>query len=146
MIKRSPASVASYSLIEKNGLLSKRRLEVYSILFKNGALTAHEVVAIARKKSPNANQTGWNARFSELAEMGVIQAVGEKKNPVSNTTNTIWDITGKLPSKLTPKASRKQMINQVTNLISRHIGNVSATAKSSDLVLLREALDILNRL
>lgn len=100
-------SVETYRLIESDGLLSKRRFEVYSILFNSGPLTAHEIVATARKQYPLANQTGFNARLSELEKLGVVETVGEKNNPVSGHKNLLWDVTDKLPSKLEKPARVK---------------------------------------
>lgn len=73
---------------------------MYEILFNDGPLTAHEVVGIARRKYPLANQTGFNARLSELQSLGVVDVVGEKKNPVSGHLNCLWDVTEKLPIKI----------------------------------------------
>lgn len=92
-------SLDAYNKIKENGLLSKRRLEVYHILFHNGPLTAHEVVAIARQNHPLSNQTSFNARLSELRNRGVVFEVGFKTNPVSLVENILWDVTDSLPAE-----------------------------------------------
>ena len=102
MITRE-TSFEAYRTIRDNGLLSVRRFEVYEILFYHGPLTAHEVVKIARKRYPLANQTTFNARLSELKERGVVMNCGVKKNPVSGVDNLLWDVTAKLPIKLKKK-------------------------------------------
>ena len=86
-------SLDAYRQIEAEGLLSKRNWEVYEALFHHGPLTAHEIVQLMRSKYPQANQTGFNARLSELKRIGVVTEVGEKKNPVSGKMNYIWDVT-----------------------------------------------------
>lgn len=93
-------SIETYNMIKDSGLLSRRRFEVYEVLFFHGPLSAHEVVEIARKKyaANGANQTGWNARISELERAGVIESVGEKVNPTSGFKNIVWDVTDKLPT------------------------------------------------
>ena len=65
-------SIEAFNKIKEEGLLSRRKMEVYEILFRHGPLTAHEIVSIARDKYPQANQTGFNARLSELKEVGYI--------------------------------------------------------------------------
>lgn len=94
-------SVISYNTIRDSGLLSKRRWEVYDILYQHGPLTAHEIVAIARRTYPNANQTSFNARLSELETIDCVRRVGKKTNPTSGIENYLWDVTEKLPKKLT---------------------------------------------
>ena len=92
-------SIEAYNTIKENGLLSKRRWEVYDILFHHGPLTAHEVVQVARKQYPYANQTSFNARLSELKKEGVAIEVGSKTNEVSGVSNYLWDVTSGLPIK-----------------------------------------------
>jgi len=94
-----------YFKIKEDGLLSKRRLEVYEILYKHGPLTANEIVRIAKEKYPNANQTGFNARLSELKRMEAIIEVGEKQDAVSGHRCYLWDVTDKMPKAL-PKNAR----------------------------------------
>ena len=92
-------SLEAYNMIKENGLLSKRKWEVYDILFRLGPLTAHEVVGVARENYPNANQTSFNARLSELVNLGCIEVVGEKINVTSGALNFLWDVNGRLPVK-----------------------------------------------
>ena len=99
-------SIDAYNQIKAEGLLSKRRFEVYQILAHNGPMTAHEVVSIARDKYPYANQTGFNARLSELQTLGCIKTVGEKINPISGKFNTLWETTDGLPVEPKKKVSK----------------------------------------
>lgn len=107
-------SLAAYRTIKENNLLSERRLEVLEILAHFGPLTAHEVVSVGRKKNPLANQTGWNARLSELESMGVVKTVGEKLNEVSNVLNMLWDVTGSLPTKPEKKETNGAKVKRLT--------------------------------
>jgi Fe2+ or Zn2+ uptake regulation protein len=100
-------SIEAYTRIKENGLLSKRRWEVYEILYHNGPLTAHEVVAIARRTYPHANQTSFNARLTELEEVGVAETCGEKINPVSGFHNKLWDVNDKIPLKFEKEKRHK---------------------------------------
>jgi len=110
-------SKIAYKTIIENGLLSKRRLEVYQILLKYGPLTAHEIVEKARTKYPSANQTGFNARLSELREMGVVEKDGEKLNKISGHNNIIWKLNDKLPKKLENKKSKDKIIKELKEKI-----------------------------
>lgn len=98
-------SIEVYNKIKDDGLLSRRRFEVYEILFKHGPLTGNEIVRVARRKYPDANQTGFNARLSELKRMEVIVEVGEKPDDVSGYRCYLWDVTNKIPKDL-PKIKR----------------------------------------
>ncbi len=109
-------SIDAFNKIKGNGLLSRRKLEVYGILYKNGPLTAHEVVNIARKMYPKANQTGFNARLSELEKLGVVSVVGQKINSISNKQNALWDVTNKLPEKPSKILTTKQKL-QIAEVI-----------------------------
>jgi Fe2+ or Zn2+ uptake regulation protein len=103
-------SIETYKKIKDNGLLSQRRMEVYEILFNFGPLTAHEVVKVARNKYPEANQTGFNARLSELEKMGVVNVCGEKVNPVSGCKNSLWETTDHLPIKIIKNYKQKCLL------------------------------------
>lgn len=93
-------SIDAYEQIKSEGLLTKRKLEVYQILKFHGPMTAHEVVGVARSKYPLANQTGFNARLSELEKLGCVEIADTKTNPVSGKQNYVWRVTNNLPKKL----------------------------------------------
>jgi hypothetical protein len=90
-------SIEAYKQITASGLLSRRRMEVYEILFHHGPLTAHGVVEFARSFAPSANQTSFNARLSELKRLGVVQEVGYKDDVVSGHKCILWDVNDQLP-------------------------------------------------
>lgn len=93
-------SINAYNRIKDEGLLSQRRLEVYQILYQHGPLTANEIVRKAKESHPNVNQTGFNARLSELKRMKVVAEVGDRHDEVSGHRCLLWDVTDGLPSKL----------------------------------------------
>jgi len=109
-------SIDAYNEILFNGLLSKRRWEVYNFLYQNGPLTAEEIrVALC----PNLGN-GITPRLSELKALGVIVEVGTKKNP-SGMEAILWDVTGNLPIALpkkekTYKFSKQQLIDAGADL------------------------------
>ncbi len=99
-------SAQAYRRIEEEGLLSNRRWQVYDILYKHGPLTANEIIRYARRYHPTANQTGFNARLSELKRIGVVVEVGEKPDAISGQKCFLWDVTEGLPLKLPKKEHR----------------------------------------
>jgi hypothetical protein len=68
-------SIDAFHRIESEGLLSKRRFEVYSALFLHGPATIAEVCA--RVATP-ASERSFSPRFAELRDMGVVYEVGER--------------------------------------------------------------------
>lgn len=132
-------SVNTYNEIKNSGLLSKRRFEVYQLLFLYGPLTANELVRHIKVHHPEVNQTGYNARFSELERMGVIKEVGTKKDEVSGNECVTWDVTDALPSKLV-KMDRKKLKKQLIEKIA----SLGATVDENLRVPLREIYKLAN--
>ena len=81
-------SIDCYHEIKANGLLSKRRLEVYEALLKHAPCTSSEAII----------NTGWSlhavsSRFTELRNMGCIIERGTKTCSISGMTRIVWDIS-----------------------------------------------------
>lgn len=93
-------SIDAYNKIKENGLLSRRRLEVYEVLFYNGPLTSGEAFQLLNKLSPIRNLTQSRARFTELCQMGVIYEVRTRVCRVTGMNVIEWDVTDRLPIKL----------------------------------------------
>lgn len=94
-------SIEAYHKIKNNGLLSKRRWQVYDYLFQFGPQTAKQIMlglSNSRSKFHGGTFTG---RLSELKRAGVVDDVGQIKCEFSGSTVYIWDITDQLPKKLT---------------------------------------------
>jgi len=90
-------SIDTYIKIESEGLLSKRRFEVYSELYKNGPLTRSE---IARNISFIGYAGNVSARLTELRASGVVVEIGEKKCNVTDQQVILWDVTKNLPIEI----------------------------------------------
>jgi hypothetical protein len=122
-------SLDAYHEITENGLLSKRRLQVYRWLFKNGPATGKEVtVALC---PPDQNTGGYTTRLSELKEQGVVAEAGHKSCQFSGQTVTLWDVTDRLPNPLPPRIPTKQRLIQASKLLAdmqRHISSLPATS------------------
>lgn len=112
-------SIDTYNEIKNSGLLSKRRMEVYDVLFHHGPMTANDLVRHNKLHHPYANQTGWNARFSELERMKAIKEVGLKKDDVSGNECIVWDVTDEIPIKLEKSNKgelKKELIDKIIAL------------------------------
>ena len=113
-------SIDTYHNIVNNGLLSKRRLEVYKALYELGPMTQNEMVRHFKQFYPNSNPSGFHARFSELEKMKVIIPIGVKKDSVSNQECIIWATTDNLPVKLeklpTFKEKKKEILEDIVTL------------------------------
>lgn len=109
MVRKTSINV--YNEIKNNGLLSKRRFEIYSAVFKYGPVTAMEVF---KKLKLNTNQSG---RFSELRDMGVIQEVGEKQCSITGRTAIIWEATDNLPKEINTKQSKKEKKDYILDVL-----------------------------
>lgn len=114
MIRRT--SIEAYRKIESQGLLSKRRLEVYQYVYNHGPVIAKEAwLAIA----PNSNSGVITTRFSELQRAGVLEPVGETIDERTGMIAILWDVTDQLPRKVQRVVSptKKQLINRMRELI-----------------------------
>lgn len=92
-------SLEAYRQIQSEGLLSRVRFDVYSILFREGPLTMAD---IHKRLSSGRSVSGgtYTSRLSELERIGVIREVKRVKCPITGRTATLWDVTDKLPIKL----------------------------------------------
>lgn len=94
-------SIEAYNTIKENGLLSKRRWEVYEVLFNYGPLTGGEIgrkMASYRSAVSTADRN-IHARLTELRNFGVVYEVGERDCRVTGMSVIEWDVTEALPVK-----------------------------------------------
>jgi len=88
-------SIDCYNEIKANGLLSKKRLEVYEAICKNAPCTSAEAYSTMITKENQISQS--RARFTELRELGVIYEKGIRKCKITGRKVIEWDLTYKLP-------------------------------------------------
>jgi len=81
-------SIEAFRQIEEEGLLSDRRFQVYSYLFRHGPCTGLQV--------SGGVPGGWK-RLAELRDLGVAREVGYTVCEVTGKTVLLWDVTDKLP-------------------------------------------------
>jgi hypothetical protein len=103
-------SIECFSKIKQEGLLSKRRLQVYESIFNYAPCTASEVF---NDKNLKTNQSG---RFTELRDLGVIYEKGERLCRITGRNLIEWDLTDRLPINFKNKnKTKKQRINDAIN-------------------------------
>lgn len=121
-------SINIYRQIEADGLLSKRRWQVYSTLFKHGPLTGTQLSKIVR-----SSFGGWSLsetirnRLTELRDAGAVAELGEVKCPINGNQVILWDVTDQLPKKI---AARKQMTSKEAAKITKDF--LEFVTKNSD--------------
>lgn len=102
-------SIEAYNYIKENGLLSKRRLEIYEILFTKGPLTAGEIGRAMPNYRAAVSTADRNihARLAELRDMLAIQELGTKICEVTGMEVILWDVTDRIPVKLEKEAKQR---------------------------------------
>jgi hypothetical protein len=85
-------SIDCYNQIKAEGLLSKRRLEVYEAILKNAPCTSNEAL-----KDIYSGSHGMGSRTTELRDLGVIYEKNVRKCRVTGRNVIEWDLTDKLP-------------------------------------------------
>ena len=106
-------SIDCYNEIKANGLLSKRRLEVYEALYTSAPCTSSEAI---RNAKTTFGVFGVSSRFTELRDLGVIYEKGIKKCSVTGRNVIEWDLTDRLPIKFkNNNKTKKQRIEDALN-------------------------------
>lgn len=91
-------SIEAFNKIRDNGLLSKRRMQVYEYLFEHGPCTAKQVTGNLRQGLQDSG--GYNTRLSELRRMGVVKEVDKIVCPESGQKVILWDVTSNMPTEI----------------------------------------------
>ena len=106
-------SIDCYNQIKEQGLLSKRRLEVYEALLSTAPCTSSEAI---RNAKTTFGVFGVSSRFTELRDLGVIYEKGEKKCSITGRNVIEWDLTDRLPVKIkNPNKTKKQRVDDALN-------------------------------
>lgn len=100
-------SIETFHHIRDNGLLSKRRFEVYQTVYMHGPMTSAEAFSIMNKANPLKNLTQSRARFTELQTMAVLKTIGERKCKITGRNALIWEVTDRLPIKIDKPVKHK---------------------------------------
>lgn len=92
-------SINAYQEIKNNGLLSKRRWEVYDLVCQHGPLTGGELIHIIKNnpKKYVTNSGTYATRLSELRTRQVIRELPKRKCKITGYLAIEWESTGNLP-------------------------------------------------
>ena len=91
-------SIEVFHRIKEDGLLSQRRLEVYSQLFQLGPCTANELFK-KTKGTSQVSQANIQPRLNELVALGVAREVGTRECQITGNRVLVYDVTAHLPIK-----------------------------------------------
>ena len=109
-MKTRQTSIDCFSQIKEEGLLSKRRLQVYESIYNSAPCTASEVF---KEKNLKTNQSG---RFTELRDLGVIYEKGERICSITGRNVIEWDLTDRLPIIIKKhNKTKKQRLDDALN-------------------------------
>lgn len=91
-------SIEVYHRIKDEGLLSRKRQEIYEVLFEQGPLTGNEIFKRIKGVS-HIVHANIHSRLNEMEKLGVAERIGEKICSVTGNNVDLWDVTSKLPIK-----------------------------------------------
>ena len=115
-------SIDCFNQIKEEGLLSKRRLQVYESIYNSAPCTASEVF---KDKNLKTNQSG---RFTELRDLGVIYEKGERVCSITGMNVIEWDLTDRLPINIkNPNKTKKQRLDTALNSLRELYKNKDST-------------------
>ncbi len=118
-------SIEAYREIRDNGLLSRKRLEVYDILYRHGPLTGAQVSK--RSAGHSAVSETVRNRITELRDMGAVTECGTVDCPITGKRVILWDVTANLPTALPTKKTKKDKIEEAIKelrLLYKAVGDV----------------------
>ena len=112
-MKTRQTSIDCYNEIRANGLLSKRRFEVYEALLSSAPCTSSEAI---RNAKTTFGVFGVSSRFTELRDLGVIYEVRTRECTVTGRNVIEWDLTDRLPINV--KKSNKTKKNKIDDALN----------------------------
>ena len=129
-MKTRQTSIDCYRQIKSEGLLSKRRLQVFEILLENGCLTGTEISILFKQKHFSSNHSeGIRNRITELFDRGVVYEKGIVECKSTGRKVIQWDLTDKLPIKIkSSNKTKKQKINDALNSLRKLYKNKDASS------------------
>mgnify|MGYP003633483327 CR=1 FL=1 len=120
-------SIDCYNKIKQEGLLSKRRLEVYEALLSSAPCTSTEAI---RNAKTTFGIFGVSSRFTELRDLGVIYEKGEKQCSITGRNVIEWDLTDRLPVNIknttkTKKQKKDEALKSLRNLYKKRYKKIN---------------------
>jgi hypothetical protein len=129
-MKTRQTSIDCYRQIKSEGLLSKRRLQVFEILLENGCLTGTEISILFKQKHFSSNHSeGIRNRITELFDRGVVYEKGIVECKSTGRKVIQWDLTDKLPIKIkSSNKTKKHKIDDALNSLRELYKNKDASS------------------
>jgi|TARA_Y100001963_G_C6703028_1_gene410467 hypothetical protein len=126
-MKTRQTSIDCYNKIKQEGLLSKRRLEVYEALLSSAPCTSTEAI---RNAKTTFGIFGVSSRFTELRDLGVIYERGEKQCSITGRNVIEWDLTDRLPVKIkntnkTKQQKKNEALESLRNLYKKRYKKIN---------------------
>jgi hypothetical protein len=130
-------SIDCYTQIKQEGLLSKRRLEVYEALLSTAPCTSSEAI---RNAKTTFGVFGVSSRFTELRDLGVIYEKDVRSCRVTGRNVIEWDLTDRLPVNIKKtNKTKKQRVDDALNSLrqlykNKNISTVEDWKMVADLI------------
>ena len=86
----------AYQSLVNDGELSRKHGQIYSVLYRNGPLTAAEVKEFIRSHTNiilSTNSETVRNRITELVKMGVVRIISKKKCEITGRNVFLYDVT-----------------------------------------------------
>lgn len=109
-------SIEVYHQIKQEGLLSRRRWEVYEVIFNQGPMSIGMVCTELARRGIDSRSI--SPRFAELRDMELIKEVRTDICKSTGREVIFWDVTSNLPKefKREKKATYKELELKITQL------------------------------
>lgn len=113
-------SIRCYHQIKSEGLLPRRRFEVYEALYRYRPATGAEFV---RKAGLTSSPNDVRSRLSELERQGVVHSTRNKVCDVTGKHTCLWEVAARLPVPLERKNKllTKPVRGKIEYLTDTHI-------------------------
>lgn len=123
-------SLEAYRAIQDNEWVSKKRREVYNVLYHHGPLTGAQISQRSGRSS--VSETVRN-RLTELRNMGVVKEVDVVPCPITGRNVILWDVTKNMPTKLEVKKAipLKRQLSDAKEQLEYAKRSLAAIAKGS---------------
>lgn len=103
-------SIDAYHFIKENGLLVKRKWEIYNFMFNHGPLSCRQAIKLLsqQQNSKFHMSQSYSPRFCELRDEGYFREVeGGTVDPDTRRPVILWDVTSRVPEKIEKKKRHK---------------------------------------
>lgn len=118
-------SIDNYRLAEIEGLLSKRRAEVFRVIARIQPCTYSQVIHEFREARTFESSTTYQARIVELNKLGVIRSLKIESCPITKRQANFWVVTGNFPTEIKTVPTPKPKDTEALRLLKEIQDSVS---------------------